>query len=549
MFCTRSRGLTRIVIALSAVLLGGSLASGAGLDLLAAKDCPFAQGETIAFLGDSITQGGARPNGYVRLIDEALAKNHPGRGVKILYAGISGNRVPDLQKRLDRDVLSKKPTLVFIYIGINDVWHSLRGRGTPADEYQAGLCDLIAKIRGAGAKVVLATPSVIGEKLDGSNPLDKMLDDYAQISRKVARETGVTLCDLHRQFADYLKKNNSDNKERGVLTTDGVHLNAAGNRFVADAAVVALVAAAKADAKKGAASAGQGAKKKIVFLAGRKSHGYASHEHYAGCLVLAKCLTESMPNVEAVVVKDGWPKDASILHDAAAIVIFSDGGGGHPMIAHLDELAPLMRKGVGLACLHYAVEVPKGKPGDAMLQWVGGFFETFWSVNPHWKAEFKSFPDHPVARGVKPFEIDDEWYYHMRFPADMKGVTPILSAVPPESTRLRKDGPHSGNPTVRARKGMAEHLAWAFQRPDGGRGYGFTGGHWQWSWANDSFRTAVLNGIVWIAGLEVPPGGVPSKTPSLEELEANQDEPQPANFNKDQVRKLIQKWHAEAAAK
>lgn len=243
MLCTnRSRPGTMASVTLVAVLVSG-LAYGAGLELLTANDCPFNQGECIAFLGDSITQAGAGPRGYVRLIDEAIAKSHPERGVKIIYAGISGHRVPDLQKRLDRDVLSKKPTLVFIYIGINDVWHSLNGRGTPKDQYEAGLHDLIQRIRGAGAKVVLATPSVIGEKLAGSNKLDKMLDEYAEISRKVSKETGVTLCDLHQQFADYLKKNNPDDKDRGILTTDGVHLNPAGNRFVADAAAASLVAA------------------------------------------------------------------------------------------------------------------------------------------------------------------------------------------------------------------------------------------------------------------------------------------------------------------
>ncbi|NIP84607.1 MAG: dehydrogenase, partial [Planctomycetales bacterium] len=144
-----------------------------------------------------------------------------------------------------------------------------------------------------------------------------------------------------------------------------------------------------------------------------------------------------------------------------------------------------------------------------MKQWIGGYFETFWSVNPHWKARFDQFPDHPVANGLKPFFMDDEWYYHMRFVDEMDGVTPILSAVPPDSTRQRPDGSHSGNPTVRARKGMPEHVAWVRVRPDGGRGFGFTGCHWHWSWACDSFRTAVLNGIAWTAGLKVPPGGVP----------------------------------------
>jgi hypothetical protein len=206
-------------------------------------------------------------------------------------------------------------------------------------------------------------------------------------------------------------------------------------------------------------------------------------------------------------------------------------------------VAKLMDKGVGLACLHYAVEVPKGEAGDRLKEWIGGYFETFWSVNPHFRAEFKSFPEHAVARGLKPFAIDDEWYYHMRFVDNMEGVTPILTAVPPDSTRREGNDAHGANEFVRARKGMPEHLAWVRVRPDGGRGFGFTGGHWHWNWANDSFRTAVLNGIVWIAGLEVPEGGVPSKTPTLKELEANQDYPQPANFDRQRIQQMIDGWN------
>jgi len=289
--------------------------------------------------------------------------------------------------------------------------------------------------------------------------------------------------------------------------------------------------------------------KKIVFIAGGPSHGYASHTHFAGCVLLAKAIAENVPDTKAVVHRNGWPKDPKALDGAATIIIFSDGGGGQPMIPHLDQLEPLMKQGVGLALLHYAVEVPKGRPGNSLVDWAGGYFEVDWSVNPFWTAEFKTFPDHPAARGLKPFTINDEWYYHMRFPENMAGVTPILSAVPPESTRQNPDGPHSGNPTVRARKGMAEHLGWVYERPGGGRGFGFTGGHIHWSWAHDTFRTAVLNGIVWTAGLEVPEGGVPSKTPTLAELLENQDYPPPKDFKPGDVQRTIDTWRKEGAEK
>lgn len=291
-------------------------------------------------------------------------------------------------------------------------------------------------------------------------------------------------------------------------------------------------------------SPGNAGKKRVVFVAGRRSHGYGSHEHYAGCALLAGLLNRHVPGIDCVVYRDGWPQDPKAFEGASAIVIFSDGGGGHPMLPHLDQLESLMQQGVGLALLHYAVEVPKEPAGKKVLQWVGGYFEQYWSVNPFWTAEFKSLPDHPIARGVKPFAIEDEWYYHMRFVEGMKGVTPILTAIPPESTRNRPDGPHSGNPVVRARKGMPEHVAWAFERPGGGRGFGFTGGHFHWNWAHDDFRTVVLNAIVWVAGMEVPSGGVRTPTPSFEELEANQDYPRPKNFDRKHWEQLIRQWNA-----
>lgn len=148
--------------------------------------------------------------------------------------------MPNLQARLDRDVIAKKPTIVFIYIGINDVWHSERKNGTPKDKYEAGLKDLIARINAAGARVILCTPTVIGEKAAGTNKLDAMLDEYAGISRKVAADTKTQLCDLRNAFVDYLKTKNPTDQEKGILTRDRVHLNAEGNKLVAQTMLGAL---------------------------------------------------------------------------------------------------------------------------------------------------------------------------------------------------------------------------------------------------------------------------------------------------------------------
>jgi len=276
-------------------------------------------------------------------------------------------------------------------------------------------------------------------------------------------------------------------------------------------------------ADKAASTDAKTAKKKIVLLAGRPSHAPGDHEHNAGCQLLARCLNH-VPGITAEVYRDGWPKDPSVLDSADSIVFFADGGDGHPAIQgdRLATLDKLLDRGVGMACLHYGVEVPKERGGAEFLRGIGGYFEMHWSVNPHWTANFDSFPEHEITRGVKPFEVNDEWYYHMRFQPDMKGVTPLLTAVPPASTLERPNGPHSGNPFVRAEAGKPQHVAWAYERPEGGRGFGFTGAHHHANWGNPSFRTLVLNALVWTAGGQVPADGVQCEV-TPEDLRQNLD--------------------------
>jgi hypothetical protein len=295
-----------------------------------------------------------------------------------------------------------------------------------------------------------------------------------------------------------------------------------------------------------AADAGT-AKKKVLLLAGNRSHGFGAHDHLSGCSLLARLLNESGLPVEATVhslQQHGWPKPEA-LAAANSIIIYSDGGGGHPFNAHLAELDELTKKGTGIVCIHYGVEVPKGASGDAFLNWTGGYFETNWSVNPHWVANYSALPDHAVARGVKPFSTNDEWYYHMRFREGLEGVTPILTALPPEETLKRPDGPHSGNPAVREaiRNKQPQHMAWARQRPDGGRGFGCTGGHNHWNWGNNQFRRLILNAIVWTSGLDVPVEGVPAGVVTIEDLLQNHDEPIPEDFNKARYQAMLDEWN------
>lgn len=269
--------------------------------------------------------------------------------------------------------------------------------------------------------------------------------------------------------------------------------------------------------------------KEVIFLAGKKSHGYGAHEHRAGSMLLARCLNESGLDVHASVVDNGaWPESVEV---PDAIVMYCDGYKGHMAKAHQDEIQTWVDAGVGVSCLHFGVEVEPSELGQQFLDWIGGYFEIGWSVNPHWDATFDEFPEHAITRGVQPFTIRDEWYYHMRFQPEMEGVTPILSALPPLSTLTSraKDKKRGSNPAVMAEvsAGKKQHVAWAYERPDGGRGFGFTGGHFHQNWQQDDFRTLVLNAVLWTAKGEVPEGGVSSRTPTDADLELNQDYPKP----------------------
>ena len=268
-------------------------------------------------------------------------------------------------------------------------------------------------------------------------------------------------------------------------------------------------------------------KKSIVMIAGKPSHGPGQHEHNAGIQLLKKCLEQGAADqVDIKFHLNGeWPSQEE-LSTADTVVIYSDGGGGHPALQgdHLAQLDKEMKRGCGFLTLHYAVEPTIEKGGKEFIDWMGGCFEINWSVNPHWDANFKELPAHPISSGVKPFGTNDEWYFFMRFRPNMQGVTPILSDVAPESTMSRPDGAHSGNPAVResVKNKDKQHVAWACERADGGRGFGFTGGHYHKGWANNEQRKLVLNAILWTAKAKIPADGVASAV-TEEDMTANLD--------------------------
>jgi lysophospholipase L1-like esterase len=189
----------------------------------------------IIFFGDSITQAGVQPKGYITQLQEMIEKKGDKAKYELIGAGIGGNKIYDLYLRLEEDVLTKKPDLVLIYIGVNDVWHkSTSGTGTDADKFIKFYQALINKIQANGAKLILCTPAAIGEKNDASNQQDGDMNQYSTIIRNLATKNKLPLCDLRKEFINYNLKNNPENKDRGILTTDRVHLNELGNQFVAE---------------------------------------------------------------------------------------------------------------------------------------------------------------------------------------------------------------------------------------------------------------------------------------------------------------------------
>ncbi len=248
-------------------------------------------------------------------------------------------------------------------------------------------------------------------------------------------------------------------------------------------------------------------RKKIVFVAGKQSHGPGDHEFNAGVKLLTQCLAPHATVVVENVHDNGWPKDPTALDNADALVMYMDGGGGHPVIPHLKTVNALTQKGMGFMCMHYGVEVPKGDVGDSFLKWIGGYYESGWSINPHWTAKSQLNTEHPIARGVKPFEVNDEWYFNMRWRSDdEKTVTPILRAVPDDEARSGSTSwPRGPKDHIVKASGRSEVLTWAIERADGGRGVGFTGGHRHKNWGDANYRKMVLNALVWVAGGEVPP--------------------------------------------
>jgi type 1 glutamine amidotransferase len=267
------------------------------------------------------------------------------------------------------------------------------------------------------------------------------------------------------------------------------------------------------------------ADQKIVLIAGKPSHPPGMHEFRAGSLLLQQCLA-GVKGVSVTVYSNGWPNVENAFEGANAVVIYADGGGGHPAIQkdHKEILGALAKKGVGIGFMHYGVEILATNGGPEFLQWIGGHYEHLYSCNPMWSPKYETFPKHPVANGVKPFSNRDEWYFNMRWNEDQKkSITPVLVAKPSDEVRkgpyVYPRGPYEH---IVAASGRDETMMWTFERKGGGRGFGFTGGHTHANWGDENQRKVVLNALLWIAKVRVPKNGVES-TVTPEQLAANFD--------------------------
>jgi lysophospholipase L1-like esterase len=203
--------------------------------VLLAMAFPAQKKTRVIFFGDSITQAGVQQGGYITRIDSMCRKENKSGSYEFIGAGIGGNKVYDLFLRMEKDVSEKQPDVVVIYIGVNDVWHKTSsGTGTDADKFEKFYQAIIDKFSAEKIKMILCTPAVIGERTDHSNPQDGDMNHYSNIIRGIAKKNNLPLVDLRKAFLDYNLIYNKENKDRGILTTDRVHLNATGNQVVAD---------------------------------------------------------------------------------------------------------------------------------------------------------------------------------------------------------------------------------------------------------------------------------------------------------------------------
>ena len=278
--------------------------------------------------------------------------------------------------------------------------------------------------------------------------------------------------------------------------------------------------------------------KHVLFLAGENSHGWGSHKHVAGSNLLSESLPKGAPGVTTEMIR-AWPNPEQ-LAETDSLVIYADGWRAHPANGHLEELEDFMNRGKGLVVLHWATGIEAAEPANkeqgmdphrvAWRKLMGADFEAFYSISNFYTSDFQKPAKHPVMNGVPPFQLYDECYYHLReCGAEEGNIERLLPIHPPASTIEDGLTPYRGNDIARRsiERKEEQFCAWAFERPEGGRAFGFTGGHFHWSWARDEVRKMVMNGFLWAAGGEVPERGIDTPRPTAAHMLENMGVPNP----------------------
>lgn len=243
---------------------------------------------------------------------------------------------------------------------------------------------------------------------------------------------------------------------------------------------------------------------KIVLLAGSPSNKPGQHEYFAGCALLREWLA-AVPGVAPVMVADGWPKNEAVLEGARCVVFFMDGGAKLPFLTpeRRAKVQALADAGTGFIVLHQAVDCP-ADIAPSFKEWFGAVFQSDIGCRGHWDVKFDAVGTHAVTSGIQPFELlKDGWLYNLHFAE--KGVTPLLAAQMPDTSRKTEH--------AKSHAGRAETVAWAFERPNGGRSVGFTGCDLHASWAVPEQRRMLVNALLWCSKLPVPATGAATDSP------------------------------------
>ena len=414
-------------------------------------------------------------------------------------------------KEIDKWVGLKKWDVIHFNFGLWD-WYGWKQKekATPKS-YAQNLQEIVDKLRKTGARLIFGSTTPPCLKKEKSSKIFVSIEtaqSFNQKAEEVMVNNGVTLNDL---FATIGQKRPAYQK-----ADNDVHYTKEGTKVLAAAVASAI---RKALPKKKGTSL-----KSVLFIAGNTKHRHGFHEYRAGSILLADALNMSDLPVDAKVHWYGWPEDESIFDGVDACIIYADGGGEFG--EKYEFLQKKVQAGMGIMFMHYGVHPTKEVGEKYYNQWIGGFYDDEFSVNPSWIAEMTPKAGHPVSRGLsKPVRAYDEFYYNLSFDQSCNHCYPLATAIPTHKNVIRYGSSKFWNRQAEELLGTPQALLWCRDPKTGARGAGFVGGHYHRNWAIDDYRTLILNTIAWVARVKVPKGGVPSDPVSLKKLNENLNRP------------------------